>query len=220
MRILSAAVGIVLLSTASFAQPAELTDLKVTGEKALGPLKSVEGVVVGPVAGTENAPHRVTVWVNGYSTQAGIDGKFKILIPNETVGSLVGFQAGLNVIVQHDKRSLGRVKKFHALSNSPEIRDLLNKQQDVASGGGEGGIRDLLNHPKGNVDSETVTSGGGDGGIRDLLNHPKSGSDVTSGGGDGGIRDLLNKPAGNNDVTSGGGDGGIRDLLNQPPPQK
>ena len=212
MRILSVTVGLVLLAGVSHAQPNQLWDVTVTKETTLGSLKTVEGDIAGPVPGSDNPPHVCTVWVNGISTQADPAGHFRVLVPNEAVTKVAAWQPKLNVLVDWLGRDLKRKAQFKTAATEPEIRDLLNKQpvSQVASGGGDGGIRDLLRKPP-----TDVASGGGDGGIRDLLRKPST--DVASGGGDGGIRDLLNKPAANpSDVASGGGDGGIRDLLNKP----
>ena len=223
MRILSVAVGLVLLSGAAVAQSVpgdnagKLSDVAVTKETALGPLKSVEGTVSGVKPIGQGRLQDITVWVNGYTTKPGLDSVWKILIPNEAVSKVVAFQPYFNVTIAHGARELGHVKKFKAMNPT------VGAPNDVTQGGGDGGIRDLLNHPPPGATESDVTQGGGDGGIRDLLHKggvPTDG-EVTQGGGDGGIRDLLRNgkkaPA---DVTQGGGDGGIRDLLNTPPPQK
>jgi hypothetical protein len=127
--------------------PGQLTTVTKTSEMVLGTFKVVDGVVNGYPA------VNVTVWVNGISTQADLQGHFRVLIPNEPVQTVVAFQRGTNATVISACGQGERVMRFNGANGDPQaIRDLLHQRA----------IRDLLhpytdpNHPKPNA-------------IRDLL---------------------------------------------------
>src|SRR5947209_3276702 len=119
----------------------QLTTVTKVAEQALGALKVVEGSVDGVPS------MKVTVWVNGISSQADTQGHYRVLIPNEPVTSLVAFQAGTNVVVTAQCREGERVLRYNGMNGDPTaIRDLLHPRGFVGSQPDPRAIRDLL-HP-------------------------------------------------------------------------
>lgn len=221
MKFATAALGLLVLCGSALAQaPGQLTTLAVVRETPMGAFKVVEGLCDAQPATT------VTVWVNGFSTRCSSDAHFKILIPNEPIALVVGFQSGTNVEVTLNGREALRTREFEALNSANEdIRDLLRKPgkpSAVAPAPAQGSaddIRDLLRKPK---TSATAPAQGSDDDIRDLLRKPKASAVAPApaqrSADD--IRDLLRTPPQKPapaPVPAPGASDDIRDLLRQPP---